>query len=82
VIGTSLQIEANKISEIESLVGDKDEGLFNAENYLKYSSQEKWNILPVEQRSDRQTLLDAANAYFDTFGQEFKGSEERLSLNV
>jgi hypothetical protein len=68
VIGTRLQIEDNKISEIESLVADKDDWLFNAEDYLKYSSQEKWDILPVEKQSDRQTLLDAANAYFDTFG--------------
>jgi hypothetical protein len=68
VIGTRLQIEDNKISEIESLVADKDDWLFNAEDYLKYSSQEKWDILPAEERSDRQTLLNAANAYFDTFG--------------
>lgn len=68
VIGTRLQIEEHKISEIESLVADKDDWLFNAENYLKYSSQEKWDILPAEKRSDRKTLLDAANAYFDTFG--------------
>jgi hypothetical protein len=68
VIGTRLQIEEDKISKIVSLVADQDDWLFNAEDYLKYSSQEKWDILPVEKRSDRQTLLDAANAYFDTFG--------------
>jgi hypothetical protein len=68
VIGTRLRIEDNRISEIESLVADHDDWLFNAQNYLKYSSQEKWDILPPEKRSDRQTLLDAANAYFDTFG--------------
>jgi hypothetical protein len=68
VIGTRLKIEDNKISEIESLVADKDDWLFNAQDYLKYSSQENWSILPPEKRSDRQTLLNAANAYFDTFG--------------
>jgi hypothetical protein len=68
VIGTRLKVQDNKISEIESLVADKDDWLFNATNYLKYSSQEKWDILPAEKRSDRQTLLNAANAYFDTFG--------------
>lgn len=68
VIGTRLQIEDDRISEIESLVADKDDWLFNADDYLKYSSQEKWDKLPAEKRSDRQTLLDAANAYFDTFG--------------
>ena len=68
VIGTRLQTEDNKISEIESLVADKDDWLFNAGDYLKYSSREKWDVLPAEKQSDRQTLLDAANAYFDTFG--------------
>jgi len=68
LIGTRLRVEDNKISEIESLVADEDDWLFNAADYLKYSSQEKWDILPPEKRSDRQTLLDAANAYYDTFG--------------
>jgi hypothetical protein len=67
VIGTRLKITGNKISEIESLITDKNDWLFNAENYLKYSSQEKWGILPPAQRSDRQTLIKAANAYFDVF---------------
>jgi hypothetical protein len=68
LIGTRLKVEDNKISEIESLVADQDDWLFNAANYMKYSSQEKWDILPAEKRSDRQTLLNAANAYYDTFG--------------
>jgi hypothetical protein len=67
VIGTRLKITEGKISEIESLVTDENDWLFNAQNYLKYSSQEKWNILPPAQRSDRQTLIKAANAYFDVF---------------
>ena len=68
LIGTRLKVEDNKIAEIESLVADKDDWLFNAADYLKYSSQEKWDILPAEKRTDRQTLLNAANAYYDTFG--------------
>lgn len=67
VIGTRLKITDNKISEIEALVTDKNDWLFNAANYLKYSSQEKWDILPAAQRIDRQTLIKAANAYFDVF---------------
>jgi len=68
VIGTRLKVEDGKIAEIESLVADKDDWLFNAADYLKYSSQENWDILPPGKRSERQTLLNAANAYFDTFG--------------
>lgn len=68
VIGTRLKVVDNKIAEVESLVADEDDWLFNAADYLKYSSQETWDILSPEKRSDRQTLLNAANAYFDTFG--------------
>jgi len=68
VIGTRLKVMDRKIAEIESLVAGKNDWLFNAADYLKYSSQEKWDILPAEKRTDRQTLLNAANAYFDTFG--------------
>ncbi len=67
VIGTRIKVADNKISEVEALVTDNDDWLFNAANYLKYSSQEKWDVLPPAQRSDRQILVDAANAYFDVF---------------
>lgn len=67
VIGTRLKAPDGNITEIESLVTDKDDWLFNAETYLKYSPQEKWDILPVAARSDRQTLINAANSYFDFF---------------
>lgn len=67
VLGTRLKIVDNKISEVEALVTDQGDWLFNGENYLKYSSQEKWSILPPPQRSDKQTLVNAANAYFDIF---------------
>ncbi len=67
VIGTRLKIVGNKITEVESLVSDEDDWLFNAGNYLKYSSTEKWDIIPVEKRSDRQTLIKVASDYFDIF---------------
>ncbi len=67
VMGTRLKIAGDKIMEVEALVTDRDDWLFNADNYLKYSSRETWDILPVGKRSDRQTLIKAANAYFDVF---------------
>jgi hypothetical protein len=74
VIGTRLKILDSKIAEVEALVTDKDDWLFNAANYLKYSSKEKWDILPPAQRSDRQTLIKAANAYFDVFANSSSSS--------
>ena len=67
VIGTRLKITGDNISEVETLVTDEDDWLFNASVYMKYSPLENWDILPPEMRSDRQTLIRAANAYFDIF---------------
>jgi hypothetical protein len=67
VIGTRLKIVGDEILEVEALVTNEDDWLFNADNYLKYSAQEDWSILPVNERSDRQTLIKVANAYFDVF---------------
>jgi hypothetical protein len=67
VTGTRLKVIDNKVAEVEALVTDKDDWLFNAANYLKYSPKEKWDILPPEMRSSRETLILVANAYFDVF---------------
>jgi hypothetical protein len=67
VIGTRLKVVNKKVAEIESLVSGKDDWGFNADNYLKYSSIEKWDILPPNKRIDRQTLTNVASNYFDIF---------------
>jgi len=67
VLGTRLKVDNGKISEINSLVSDEGDWLFNADNYLKYSTAEEWRMLNPEERVDRQTLIDAGNAYFDHF---------------
>jgi hypothetical protein len=67
VIGTRLKVVDGKISEIETLATNKGDWLFNADNYLMYSQKEKWDVIPAGQRSDRQTLINAAAAYFDVF---------------
>ncbi len=67
VLGTRLKITDGMISEVDALVTDKDDWLFNAATYLKYSPKEKWYILPPEMRSSRETLIRVANAYFDVF---------------
>jgi hypothetical protein len=67
VTGTRLKVVDGKVTEIESLVSDKNDWLFNADNYLKYSSTENWSIIPSDKRSDRQTLIKVASDYFDIF---------------
>jgi len=65
VIGTRLKVEDGKVSEIDSLVSDEHDWLFNAENYLKYSKAEDWRVLNLDERVSRQDLIDAGNQYFD-----------------
>jgi len=65
VVGTRLTVDGRNITEVESLVTDKEDWLFNADDYLKYSSAEDWPVLPLDDRVSRQELIDAANNYFD-----------------
>jgi hypothetical protein len=65
VIGTRLTVNNGNITEIDSLVTDEGDWLFNAQDYLKYSSAEDWSVLPPKARVGRQQLIDAGNQYFD-----------------
>src|SRR5262249_3363228 len=67
VLGVRTKVANRKISELETLVTDADDWLFNADNYLKYSSTENWGSIPGAGRDNRDTLIAAANAYFDVF---------------
>lgn len=65
VLGTRLTVDQGKITEIDSLVTDKDDWLFDADVYLTYSKAEEWPALHVDDRVSRQDLVDAGNQYFD-----------------
>ena len=67
VLGTRLRVNHDKIAEIEILWTTTGYWLFNADNYLKYSSTEDWSPIPAEKRDTRDTLVAAANAYLDAF---------------
>jgi hypothetical protein len=67
VLGTRLRVNHDKITEIEILWTTTGYWLFNADAYLKYSSTEKWDPIPAEERVSRGALVSAANAYLDAF---------------
>jgi hypothetical protein len=67
VLGVRTRVAGGRIAEIQSLVTDADDWLFNADNFLKWSPIEDWGTIPVAARDTRQTLIAAANAYFDVF---------------
>jgi hypothetical protein len=66
-IGTRLRVVAGTITELEAMVTDEGDWLFNPQVTFERSSAESWEILPENARSDRATLEAAANAYFDQF---------------
>ena len=67
VFGTRLRVNRDKIAEIEILWTTTGYWLFDADAYLKYSSSEKWDTIPANQRDTRDTLVAAATAYLDAF---------------
>jgi hypothetical protein len=67
VLGSRLRVNRDKIAEIEILWTTTGYWLFNADAYLKWSSSEKWDVIPASQRDTRDTLVAAANAYLDAF---------------
>ena len=67
VLGTRMRINHDKIAEIEILWTTTGYWLFNADNYLKYSSAEDWSPISAEKRDSRETLVGAANSYLDAF---------------
>ena len=67
VLGTRLRVNHDKIIEIESMVTQEGDWLFNADNYMKWSPGEDWDAIPPAQRDSRATLIAGANAYLDAF---------------
>jgi len=67
VFGTRLRVNHDKIAEVEIIWTTTGYWLFNADNYLKWSSTEKWDPIPANRRETRDTLVAAANAYLDAF---------------
>jgi hypothetical protein len=67
VLGTRMRVNRDKVAEIEILWTTTGYWLFNADSYLKWSSSEKWDVIPAGRRDTRATLVAAANAYLDAF---------------
>ena len=70
MLGVRLTVNGEMITEIESIVTMEGDWKFSADNYLKYLPEEDWHVLTPEERVDRKTLIDAANAWMDQFTYE------------
>ena len=67
VLGTRLRVNHDKIAELEILWTTTGYWLFNADAYLKWATEEKWEPIAAPRRDSRATLVAAANAYLDAF---------------
>jgi hypothetical protein len=72
VLGTRLRVNHDKIAEIEIIWETTGYWGFNVDNYMKYSSTEKWDTIPASKRDTRATLVAAAGAYLDAFLEQKK----------
>jgi hypothetical protein len=70
VIGTRLAVDEDVITAVHTLVTDAGDWLFGADNWVRVASKEDWGVLQREHRSDRATLIAAANAYLDYFNDK------------
>lgn len=66
-MATRLHVVAGSITELEAIVTDEGDWLFDPQVTYERSRVEDWSELPAAAQSDRATLVAAANAYFDQF---------------
>jgi hypothetical protein len=71
VIGTRLYLNGGKIIRVDSLVTHKGDWLFNANAYLKFSTQEDWGALPDAKRTQPGEMIRGADAYLSSFNDKF-----------
>ncbi len=67
VLGMRQRVVRGQVSEVDAMITDQGDWLFNADNYLKFSPGENWSVIPVAVRDTRDALGAAANAYEDAF---------------
>lgn len=71
VIGTRLYVDDGKVTRIDSIVTTKGDWLFNANNYLKFSKAEDWQITAAE-RTPAEAMINGGNAYLDLFADKHR----------
>lgn len=68
VIGTQIRLTPDgQIKQIDSIVTDAGDWLFNATGTQYYASREDWFVISPERRDTRETIKKAGDAYLDLF---------------
>lgn len=68
VIGVRVEGNGKVVQNMETLVSDEGDWLFNATGTAYYNSLEDWTPIPIAEQSSRETIQAAGDAYFDRFG--------------
>lgn len=66
VLTLRLTLAAGQLTEAETVITRDGDWLFDAQGYLD-SADQKWDVLPEAQRTNREVLIAAAKAYYDEF---------------
>ncbi|EAU87865.1 hypothetical protein CC1G_01512 [Coprinopsis cinerea okayama7 len=73
VIGTQIRLSTTTngdspvVNQIDTIVTDQGDWLFNATGTYYYASREDWFTIPVEQRDTREAIQAGGDAYLDLF---------------
>lgn len=71
VIGTQIHwTQAGEASQIETLITDAGDWLFNATGTLTWARREDWSTIPEAKRDTREVIKAGADAYLDLFSEK------------
>jgi hypothetical protein len=68
VIDTKLVVADGKVTQVETVVADAGDWIFNATSHLRYSSAELWSPIPTAKLDTRAVIQAAGDAYLDSWG--------------
>lgn len=72
VIGTQIRLAegGSEIAQIETIITDQGDWLFNATGTYYWASREDWGVIPEEDRDTREVIQAAGDAYADLFNDK------------
>jgi hypothetical protein len=67
VLATQMNFGYFGVGQVNTVVTDEGDWLFDAAKTYEYARRENWDTIPEDRRNTREELLAAANAYLDLF---------------
>lgn len=70
VIAVQFGVRGDSANNIDAIVTDADDWLFDAAKTYEYARREDWSEIPEARRNTREELIAAADAYLDLFSDK------------